>query len=180
MEICVTFYTASEIAISQSQASSHNYRKYYQSKKLSPIRRNVAYHACLYHSFPVGIHDKTTFWLDCPHLGLSGSSWLRSQGCDPTNTIAKHLQVGNWTFEGKTVQRCLVEERDEVCTLQFASTIPYTVIICNAVKATALLAVFLLSTPALSSTSLVTVGDAVENFLIDPDPYTVGMNLLCW
>jgi len=133
--------------------------------------------ANIYGSFPVDIMSGgATSWLDCPQFGsLIGIQELRSRGCDPINPTAKHRKAGNWTFNGKTVQRCLVEERIADCTIQFSSTILYTVIICNALKAVAMLATFLRSIPTSTSAPLITVGDAVQSFLVDPDQYTTGI-----
>ena len=130
----------------------------------------------IYHSFKVDISERTTLWLDSPHHGFDISAQnLRMRGGDPSNPTARHRQTGNWAFEGKTVQWCLVEERIEECILQFSTAILSTVIICNALKAVAMLAVFLLSTPTPSSAPLITVGDAVQSFLVDPDQYTSGL-----
>ncbi|KAF8418409.1 hypothetical protein EV426DRAFT_720607 [Tirmania nivea] len=134
--------------------------------------------AVIYDSFDISIDGGITSWLSCPHLHsiITGpSEHLRMRGCDPNNPTAKHLQAGNWTFDGKTVQWCLVEERNEKCTFQFSSSILYTVIVCNALKVVAMLALFLRSTPMSSSPPLVTIGDAVQSFLVEPDRYTIGI-----
>jgi len=49
------------------------------------------------------------------------------------------------------------------------------VIICNALKAVAMLATFLRSTPTSTSAPLITVGDAIQSFLVDPDQYMTGI-----
>jgi len=134
------------------------------------------YSAVIYNSFGVGIStdgDHTGEWLDCAYLDLPITVQL--QGCSRTNPAEEYLQAGIWTLSGQKVQRCLVQERAETCTLQFSGTILYIVIICNAVKAVAMLVIFLRTTPTSSSPLLVTAGDAVQSFLIDPDQYTIGV-----
>ena len=65
------------------------------------------------YTFEAGqISEGATPWLGCPQFCLSmGIQELRRRGCDPTNPTAKHRKAGNWTFDGKTAQWCLVEER---------------------------------------------------------------------
>lgn len=70
-----------------------------------------------------------------------------------------------------TIQYCLSQKVQESCQLQFSATILYVVIGCNIIKLTCLLStLYRMNTP-----TLVTVGDAIGNFLQQPDDLTRGI-----
>jgi hypothetical protein len=83
------------------------------------------------------------------------------------------VALGNdtWLMGNQQVNYCLSQSVEDQCRLQFAVPIMVVVLICNFVKLTAM-AVTLWR---CRESALVTLGDALDNLLDRPDPYTVGM-----
>lgn len=71
------------------------------------------------------------------------------------------------------VQYCLSEPKEERCRVQFSMIILGIVIFCNLIKVLCMILTLRLQ----RSHSLVTLGDALESFLQNADPTTVGMCL---
>lgn len=79
----------------------------------------------------------------------------------------------NWTVSAgnRTIDHCLVQETDEHCKLQVSLTMS---IICIATITFKVLVMFVVAI-FVNETPLMTTGDAIETFMMDPDPYTQGM-----
>lgn len=71
----------------------------------------------------------------------------------------------NWAPFGQRVDHCLVNRADQQCTLKFSLPIMAIVILMNVVKATMMCIVGLV----LQAVPIVTLGDAIESFLAQPD-----------
>ena len=89
-------------------------------------------------------------------------------------------QAANWTLIDETttgqtypVQYCVSQPVEEECRIQVSLVILGIVIACNATKALCML----LAIRHQKSQPLVTLGDAIESFLREPDPATDGMCL---
>lgn len=66
------------------------------------------------------------------------------------------------------IDYCLSQTTAEKCALQFSLPIMLIVIICNLIKITCMILIMLMKGPQ----PLVTVGDAIASFLVEPDPAT--------
>ena len=122
--------------------------------------------------FDNGLGD--TSWL-CG--GMSQMTEFDSYNC-PVNAVLG--QAANWTLIDETttgqtypVQYCLSQPVEEECRIQVSLVILGIVIACNATKALCML----LAIRHQKSQPLVTLGDAIESFLQEPDPTTEGMCL---
>ncbi|KAI5858024.1 hypothetical protein BZA05DRAFT_331044 [Tricharina praecox] len=83
---------------------------------------------------------------------------------------------GEWrvrNLEGQVVpvKECRAEVMDEACKLQFSALILAIVIVCNAVKVVCMT----LTLFERNFIPLVTLGDAIQSFLLKPDPNTAGI-----
>jgi hypothetical protein len=115
------------------------------------------------------------------------ASWL----CDPAYTMtgqhcsksAALTNVSKWLVTPKffEIDHCMSETRDEICTLQYSSTVMIIIIVCDFVK---LVVTFITLRTSLkieqdpANRELTTLGDAIESFLTVPDPTSVGRCLL--
>lgn len=63
---------------------------------------------------------------------------------------------------------CISQKVEQKCEVQLSFTILLVVIACNIIKIALLLVVVL----RLNHATLVTIGDAIESFIRNPDPYT--------
>lgn len=83
------------------------------------------------------------------------------------------VALGNdtWLMGTQTVNHCLSQKVEDRCRLQFAVPIMVVVLTCNLFK---LLTMIVMLWKCREPT-LVTLGDALDNLLERPDPYTVGM-----
>lgn len=99
---------------------------------------------------------------------------LHSSTCaDEVSRNLLHLKT--WTtsnFCGSYVMYCLGEEVEEECTLRFSLWITLVVILCNMGKLGAMLLVLQTSSHLKP---LITIGDAIESFLMKPDPNTEAL-----
>ena len=98
------------------------------------------------------------------------TSALPIQTCGP-ETFAHNAQ--DWNVNGNPIDYCLSQEVDEKCALQFSLPIMLIVIICNLIKTTCMVLMVLKE----GSHPLVTVGDAIASFLVEPDPATKNLCL---
>ena len=94
-----------------------------------------------------------------------GASALISS-CRVDNTIQMLAQGIPWTVNGREVKACRVEPKEERCKLQFSSGIMMVIILCNLLKVICMLSAGLLD---LGSSLLVTIGDAIDSFIREPD-----------
>ncbi|KAF8247747.1 hypothetical protein K440DRAFT_292787 [Wilcoxina mikolae CBS 423.85] len=106
-------------------------------------------------------------WIGC--LGTGGDD---DNLCGYNRMASAVLNGGNWTFKGYgQVKECWSKKMDEVCKLQFSTGILSIVIVCNFVKALCML----LTLCERDFVPLVTIGDAIQSFLMNPDPTTAGI-----
>jgi hypothetical protein len=89
-------------------------------------------------------------------------------------SIQVALANNSWYMADQPVEYCLSERVPDICRLQFAIPIMVVVLICNFVK----LLCMSLTIWKCTEFSMVTLGDAISNFLERPDPYTNGMCLV--
>jgi hypothetical protein len=83
------------------------------------------------------------------------------------------VALGNdtWLMGNEQVDYCLSQKVEDQCRLQFAVPIMVVVLTCNFIKLLAMtVALWKCREP-----TFVTLGDALDNLLERPDPYTVGM-----
>ena len=83
-------------------------------------------------------------------------------------------EKGQWTPHGFDVQYCLSERVPETCSYSGSIPILIVVIVCNAYKILGMLVVAF----GLRDNPMVTVGDAVESYLNQPDETTKGWCML--
>ena len=119
-----------------------------------------------------------------------GHGWICGANFQPgcsTNAVSREAE--NWTLSyengrvwlsngsyeqfNKPIQCCLSQRIEEHCQVQISLVILEVVIACNAIKALCML----LTTRCQKSQPLVTLGDAIESFIQDPDRNTCGMCL---
>lgn len=129
-------------------------------------------------------------WSGFPVIPLRDVSypWI----CDPTYLGSKFPEAGDpfsrgcfyyvpdilkgadeWVSHGYKVKYCLSQEVEGLCSLTFSRTIIIAVIICNLGKLiiTSIVAFCIRDKP------LITVGDAIDSFLVQKDRTTEGMCL---
>ena len=87
--------------------------------------------------------------------------------CDIATVAA---DPNNWKVFDNKVSYCLFEPMRQFCQLRYSYSILLTVIIANIIKAACMLATIYHSSP-----TLVTIGDAIESFLLRPEPRTIGV-----
>lgn len=133
-------------------------------------------------------------WLGSDTWVCDGSSTHSRGGCDVTAMVA---DAANWRVPGLSqsrsqnvswgqtcanfnpdstflVDHCLAKRTPEFCSVYVAVSLLAAVTACNALK----LLCMLISLRELRSRPLMTLGDAVQSFLEQPDCTTVGFGLL--
>ena len=100
-------------------------------------------------------------------------NYFNSQKCNLKTDMVRS-NINNWNVAGWDIDYCISEPIIGNCTLGFSRPIGITVLICNFVKCMLMLAVALI----VKDRPLVTTGDAVDSFLVNPDETTKGMCLL--
>ena len=124
------------------------------------------------------------------NLGISPSSWMCAYHlagepriylepafpCDPsvlTSNVTSGLpwRVNLTTGEEVEIGGCKSEKAAEMCQVQYIFEIMIIVICCNFVKLCCMVIVLV----RYREPTLVTLGDAVDSFLRNPDPTTVGI-----
>ena len=103
----------------------------------------------------------------------AGGANVLVYSCSVDNTIRRLAQGIHWTVNGREVKECRVEPREERCKLQFSSGVMTVIILCNLLKVICMLSAGLKD---LGSTLLVTIGDAVDSFIREPDDETKGVH----
>lgn len=103
------------------------------------------------------------------------SSWICSQDGDanPVACDASSLlrDASSWTVHGHPIQYCLSLPVTQSCQLQFSVRIMAIVLVCNAIKLlTALYVLFGMT--SFTSEAMLTVGDALQSFLVRNDVHT--------
>lgn len=81
-----------------------------------------------------------------------------------------------WSLGGRNVSYCLAEPVTDLCEVSFHRTLIIVVIVVNAAKLMAMLALL----NFFNEATLVTLGDAIRSFVEDPDDTTTGMCLSNW
>ena len=108
--------------------------------------------------------------------------WMFTSGtkslttCDVGNIDPKNWTIADAEFKPYPVQYCYSRPVAERCKLQFSLAIMSIVIVCNLVKMMCMLLMLLHQ----RSKPLVTLGDAIESFLVKPDPTTNQGCLVAW
>ncbi|KAI9813664.1 MAG: hypothetical protein M1827_003735 [Pycnora praestabilis] len=106
------------------------------------------------------------------------NEWICTEGADvydalcDVNTVLPH--AATWTVSGYPIEYCLSQVVPERCKLQFSITMMIVVIIFNALKVACMFYGFW----GHKEKPLVTIGDAIDSFLEDPDPVTQGLCLM--
>lgn len=98
--------------------------------------------------------------------------WIRGQ--DPTSW---EIIIEDWESDASATvkaQFCLAEQFPPACSVQLSIGLMVLVIICNAVKASCILA----TATRREFKPLVTIGDSIESFMEDPDPTTAKQGTL--
>lgn len=105
-------------------------------------------------------------WIACPEA-------YHANRCYTLESVVSDIRNGgNWTIgQYGVAKECWTERTNEQCKLQFSTTILSIVIICNFVKALCMLLVFF----ERDFYPLATIGDAIQSFMQEPDPYTSGI-----
>lgn len=94
--------------------------------------------------------------------------------CPNAEGAQRPCNPANWTVLGFPIKYCLVEQAEEVCSVQFSFDIMIILIICNIVKLICMLYI-LFSFGA--ENILASVGDAISSFIMVEDPSTSGICL---
>ncbi|KAI1418430.1 hypothetical protein F5Y13DRAFT_176522 [Hypoxylon sp. FL1857] len=103
------------------------------------------------------------------HLFFSAQCIIVTQALG--STLTSGLQWGTYDL---SVKYCLVEPLERVCHIAISPTLLLAVTICVIFKTcTAIVVTIVLS--RRNQPPLVTLGDAVESFIVRPDPVTAGM-----
>jgi hypothetical protein len=103
------------------------------------------------------------FYHHLSYVNVTGDPW--------SNNITSGLVDG---VANLNIQYCLAEPVDRVCHVGLSSTLLLAVAICVFAKtATAILVTVVLTRQ--NQQPLVTLGDAIESFIRQPDPNTLGM-----
>ena len=89
-------------------------------------------------------------------------------------SVVALAEKGEWEPFGFDVDYCLSENVPETCSYSGSVPILIVVIVCNALK----VIVMLVAAFRLRGNSLITIGDAIESFLNQPDESTRGSCLL--
>ena len=89
-------------------------------------------------------------------------------------SVVALAEQGEWEPFGFDVDYCLSENVPETCSYSGSVPILIVVIVCNALK----VIVMLVTAFRLRGNSLITIGDAIESFLYQPDESTRGSCLL--
>lgn len=119
--------------------------------------------------------------------GLATQDWMCSAipylACDVNQLRAKasswamndtlYLSANDLYSQQYPIEYCLSQPVQEQCKVQLSLVIIAVVIICNAVKLCCMLVILWRK----QSTPLVTIGDAIESFMLERDPTTRDM---CW
>ena len=123
--------------------------------------------------------DDHFYWICNAYDGIERYGYTELENVDFSevrcdNKIDKvRANVANWTIAGKRVEYCMSEQVSSRCTLGFSYIIGIMVIICNVCKFVVMIAVAV----SVKDRPVVTVGDAIESFLIEPDKVTAGLSL---
>ncbi|KAI9853055.1 MAG: hypothetical protein M1824_001638 [Vezdaea acicularis] len=127
------------------------------------------------YTFQLHVADTDPFAWICEgdHFGLFQQ---KSTCADEVSKSLPHLKT--WTtshYCNSYVMYCLGEVVEEMCTLRFSLWVTLVVILCNMGKLGAMLLVLQTSSHLKP---LITLGDAIESFLMKPDPNTEALCLV--
>ena len=114
---------------------------------------------------------ETSDWTGDPYMswicGASGPDVMYAQG--DCNIKQQIKDAATWEIAGYRISYCLSKiVMEQKCKLQFSSYILIAVTVANAVKAICMFLAFFRA----KTEPLVTLGDAIQSFLKDPDPQT--------
>ncbi|KAI5794889.1 hypothetical protein FPQ18DRAFT_304254 [Pyronema domesticum] len=115
-------------------------------------------------------------WIGC--LNHMTNWYVDRERCEPEDMVRHVLGGGNWTIRGTgrdidmvPVKECWSEVTEEVCKLQFLMGILAVVVVFNFVKALCMLLIL----RQRNFAPLVTVGDAIHDFVTNQDLNTAGI-----
>lgn len=118
------------------------------------------------------IDNTTMIYPHFPNL-----TWHNYTICDPLRIERdmqnEALEWRNWTIGERKVNNCLSRLQSPRCRLQFSFVLLAIVISCNVIQ----LCLMLLTVICLKRTTLVTLGDTISSFLLEPDATTRSR---CW
>lgn len=114
--------------------------------------------------------DLRSNWWICSNKHASSSESI----CQPSEYLPN---AESWTVYDYPVDYCLSERVDEVCAVEFSLSIMIVVILCNSIKALAMIWVLFRYD---SENLLTSVGDSIESFLKKEDVTTKGICLAEW
>ncbi|KAI5844703.1 hypothetical protein BZA05DRAFT_409130 [Tricharina praecox] len=127
----------------------------------------------LLNGFPVMETFTVERWLSDPVRFLS-TDFMHPKESNKRMDVVR--SGGEWrvrNLEGQVVpvKECRAEVVDESCKLQFSTLILAIVIVCSAVKVACITLILF----ERNFIPLVTIGDAIQSFLLKPDPNTTGI-----
>lgn len=119
------------------------------------------------------VHDQTTYPSGCSVGSLlsEAANWTLFFRIEPDSDNG--IDPGSVDWMERKVQYCISQPVEEQCRVQISLVILGTVVACNTIKALCML----LTIQSQKSQPLVTLGDAIESFMQDPDRMTDGMCL---
>lgn len=116
--------------------------------------------------FTIDPHTVPSYSWQCPYSDNIYS-------CNAT-TLSRSIGSGHsWDPFGSPVRYCWSEPLMEECTLTFNTAIGFAVIACNLAKVSCMCLTLVL----VKSSTLMTLGDAIQSFLTEPDHHTMGMSI---
>lgn len=113
------------------------------------------------HVFETAKHNNFWLWEDAEHAGFLTSQQF---------TAAALLAAGPWMVKGYEVSHCIAEKWTGMCSLHYHMPLMLVVLTCNVIKIGCML--WMLKKKKVEE-PLVTIGDAVESYLREPDETTV-------
>lgn len=126
-----------------------------------------------------GIGEDPTDWM-CKHNTSTQSdsdctkALARLEENKKIQNIQNPLPELPWPPFGETAKYCLSERIPEACTMKFLPELAWIVVGCNIIKLAVLIYVHIHSKS--SQPPLLTIGDAISSFLLEPDRTTTGLN----
>ncbi|KAK2755702.1 hypothetical protein FQN54_005852 [Arachnomyces sp. PD_36] len=129
-----------------------------------------------------GSLDTPYFWIceensnECPKMVPSILSEIANGGVWECNSGDMQNPEPEY-YPTYRIKYCLSEPAQESCTLHFSLSLIIVVIVCNAGKLMAMIAIILW---LHSSRPLMTIGDAIDTFMTRNDPFIKGRCLASW
>src|SRR5262245_61026329 len=109
-------------------------------------------------------------WPCNAHYFFEDESQDALEACTPSSLMSEREP---WRMHEHEVSYCLARETPQKCRMQFITSILVIVLISNLIKVICMVILLL-----RKSNTLLTLGDAIQSFLVDPDPQTERFCLL--